>query len=394
MPIRLFFLGTASAAVLLVGASSLAPAPARSAPTVLAAQPGMIRQVVQGDGYTAWTRCRGRRGPTDVWAARGTKPPRRVAGLGRGGACEPQRLVGIAGGRLIVDLPVRGGRELVAVPLRGGTRRTIVASSVAPGGLELVDAASGGRRVAWIQVVGAPADRVAQVVALDLRRDAPAVVHERALSSGAIELTGVWISPSGRVAFRERLRGAQYGYGAGADRVRLRSAGGVLRELVRTSGPVRVAGAALSNRWFTYSLTREGDRRVWITARDLARGTKRRLRVARAAPPRLALAPPAGPAPELSGGLGVWRERLRKGGRFTDSIRSSRALRTDRRVVERRIDVRGQRLFQSAPVVSRGVATWAIIEFRRATGWRGGYAGLSRVPARSTVVRERIPGRG
>lgn len=393
MSVRLFSLGLVSAVVLVAGASATAPAPARSAPTVLAEQPGLIRQVVQGDGYTAWTRCRGRRGPTDVWAARGTKAPRRVAGLGRGGACEPQRLVGIASGRLIVDLPVRGGRELVAVPLRRGARRTIAASSVAPGGLELVDADSGGRRVAWIQVVGAPADRVAQIVTLDLRRGTPTVVHERPLASGAIELTGVWISPSGRVAFRERLRGAQYGYGAGADRVRLRSAGGVLRELVRTAGPVRVADAALSNRWFSYSLTREGDRRVWITARDLARGTKRRLRVARAAPPRLALEPPAVPAPELSGGLGVWRERLQKGGRFTDSIRSSRALRTDRRVVERRVDVRGQRLFQSAPVVQRGVATWAIVEFRRATGWRGGYAGLARVPARSTVVRERVPPR-
>jgi hypothetical protein len=377
---------------ILALAAVAAAGPGSADPVVVARQQGIVRQVVAGDGHTAWIRCSGLRGRADVWVARGRAKPRRIAVLTRRGVCEPQRLLGIARRNLLVEVPTGGRRQIVAVPLAGGPRRVLAEETPGPEGLELVAASAGGSRVAWIQVTGPATDRVAQVMALDLRRGGPSVVSSRHLAPEAVEPTGVWISPGGRVVIRERLRGAQYGYGSGRDRLRVALADGRLRTVAETSGRVRIVGASVGGRWMTYSVAREGDRRVWIYARDLQRGTRKRLRVVKAAPPRMDLAAPQVPTTFTSGSLTAWRERTRKGRRFQDAIRSARGLTTRGRVVERRLDVRGQRLFQSPPVVSRRWAVWAVVEFRRSTGWRGGYAGRARARTgpRSTIVRERI----
>ena len=385
---RLTILALAAAAA---GAFAAA-GPAQAAPVEIARQPGIARQVVVGGADTAWTRCRGLRGRVEVWTARGRSRPRRISALTRRGACEPQRLLGIARRNLLVEVPTGGRTQVLAVPLKGGPRRVLAEETSGPEGLEIVDASAGGNRVAWIQLTGPADDRVAEVIALDIRRGGPSVVYTRHLSPEAVEPTGVWISPGGRVVVRERLRGAQYGYGSGRDRLQVVLADGRLRAIAGTSGRVRIVDASVGGRWMTYSVAREGDRRVWIYARDLQRGTKKRLRVVRAAPPRQALAAPQVPTPVTSGSLTAWRERTRKGRRFLDVIRSARALQTRRSTVDRHLDVHGQRLFQSPPVVERRRATWAVVEFRRSTGWGGGYAGRARARAipRSTILRQRI----
>lgn len=385
------------AAIAAAAAALAVPALAGAEPVVVAEQTGLVRQVVRAQGVTAWTRCASPSGPTDVFAVRGRTRPARIVSLRARGACEPQRLLGISRGALVVLAPATtgGGKRLVEVALPAQTTRVIAEATPGPEGTEIVDAALGGRRVAWIRETGPARRRVQEILVADLAdpTSPPAVVHTRVVGGGAVTLTGVWVSPRGSVAFRERLQGALYGYGNGQDRLRLRESTGRIRDLATTSGVVRVAGASLSGRFLAYSVVREGDRRVWIYAFDLDRNIKKRLRLLRAAPPRLAPDPPAVPVPYLSGSQAVWRERSPKGRRFVDAIRSSRAVQTERRPVESLLDVPGQKLFQSPPTVTGGVAAWSIVRFTRPAGVSGGWAGLSKVRARSTIVYERIPPR-
>lgn len=384
-------LGVVVTAVAGVAAAGVAPssvATAQAEPIEVADQAGIVREVLRGSRWTVWTRCLRSAGPTDVWATRSASSPnRRVRGLKRSGACAPQDLIALVGNRLVLELGRTGARRVLAVDVRNGRRQEIVAETPGADGLELVDVDVSGRRIAWIQIVGSPERRTAQVVRATVGRPETRVVHEQPLFGGAVELVSVWVNPRGEVAYRQVLRGALYGYSAREERVQRIDRLGQTSILANPAPGTQLVAGDLGNTRFSYTIARDDTRKVWVFTRDLDTGKKRRLRAVRAAPPRLERTPPAVPAPQVNANLTVWRERVPIRRSFNDTIRFSRGLALVRRPIDRRRDVRSQRWFVSPPSIDRRVAVWAEVRLSRAGGWKGGYQGLppGRRSGRSTV---------
>ncbi len=375
-------IGTA-AALGVIGAT--APSSASAEPVELARQPGVVKDVVRGDRWTAWTRCLGANGPSDVWVTRSAKSPNmRVKGLRRRGACSPHDLLGVFRNRLVVQLGQPGTRRIIEVDVRTGRQRQVVAETPGDSGVEIVDADVAGRRIAWVQVVGPPEAREAQVVRGTVGSRATRVLHRRTLFGGAVELVGVWVNPRGEVAYREVLRGALYGYSAREERVERIDRAGRTTTLASPAPGTSIVAADLGNRRFSYSLARDDSRRIWIFTRDLESGAKRRVRVVLGAPLRLPRIPPAVPAPQVDGRLTVWRERIPVKRSFNDAIRMARGLALVKRPIEKRRDVRSQRWFVAPPSISRNVIAWAEVRLPAAGGWRGGYFGVPRGKGRGT----------
>ena len=99
------------------------------------------------------------------------------------------------------------------------------------------------------------------------------------------------------------------------------------------------------------------------------------------------------PAPEVSGRLTVWRERVPVKKSFNDSIRMARGLALVKKPIDKRRDVRSQRWFVAPPSINRNVIAWAESRLPAAGGWRGGYFGVQRGKGRgmSTVYAQRVP---
>jgi hypothetical protein len=384
-----FGLVGAAAVTLGLGASSAASAE----PIELAKQPGVVRDVVRGDRWTAWARCLGAKGPSDVWVTRSAKSPnKRVRGLRRRGSCSPPDLLGVVRNTLVVEIGKPGARRILEVDVRTGRKRQVVAETAGEGGLDIVDSDVAGRRIAWIQVVGPPGRREAQVVRGTVGRPTTRVVHRRTLFGGAVELVSVWANPRGEVAYREVLRGALYGYSAREERVELVNGSGRTRNLASPAPGTSIVAADLSNGRFSYSIARDDSRRVWLFIRDLDSGAKRRVRVVLGAPLRFERTPPAVPAPEVSGRLTVWRERTPIKRSFNDAIRIARGLSLTKKPLDKRRDVRSQRWFLAAPSINRNVIAWAESRLPAAGGWRGGYFGVPRGKGRgtSTIYIQRV----
>jgi hypothetical protein len=380
---------TAAGVTLGLGAS-----PGSAEPIKLAKQPGVVRDVVQGDRWTAWTRCLGANGPSDVWVTKSASSPnKRVRGLRRRGRCDSPNLLGVFRNTLVVELGQPGKRRIVEVNVRTGRQRQVVGETSGEDGLEIVDADLTGRRIAWIQAVGPPGQREAQVVRGTVGRPLTRVLHRRTLFGGAVELVSVWVNARGEVAYREVLRGALYGYSAREERVELIERSGRTRNLASPAAGTSVVAADLSNGRFSYSIARDDTRRVWLFIRDLKSGAKRRVRVVLGAPPRFERTPPAVPAPEVSGRLTVWRERVPVKKSFNDAIRMTRGLALVKKPIDKRRDVRSQRWFVAPPSINRNVIAWAESRLPAAGGWRGGYFGVQRGKGRgmSTVYAQRVP---
>lgn len=389
---KLTSLGIAAAALAGVSAAGVSSpgdaAAQRTEPIEIAKQAGIVREVLRGSRWTVWTRCLRSAGPTDVWATRSASSPnRRVRGLKRSGPCAPHDLIGMVGNRLVLELGRPGARRVLAVDVRNGRQQEIVAETPGPDGREIVDVDVSGRRIAWIQIVGPPETRTAQVVRGTVGRPQTRVMHEQPLFGGAVELVGVWVNPRGEVAYREVLRGALYGYSAREERVERIDRLGGRSELASPAAGTQLVAADLGNTRFSYTIARDDTRRVFVFTRDLDTGKKRRLRAVLAAPPRLERTPPALPAPQVNGNLTLWRERVPIKRSFNDTIRFARGLALVRRPIERRRDVRQQRWFVAPPSIDRRIAVWAEVRFQGAGGWTGGYQGLppGRRTGRSTV---------
>lgn len=376
-----------------VAAAGLA-APAAPAPVVIAEQGGVVRQIDRSGGYATWTRCIKPDGPSEVWARRNgsrNKPQRVLRNRRR--ACDAHRLVGTWRGAVTVLAPLGADRKrLMSVGLRTRERTVIEAETPGPDGLAIVAADANLFRLAWIRVVGPSSDRVAEVVVRDQRTGADTVVHRRRLVTGAVRLAGVWVNARGDAVLHELLAGAQYGYGTGQERLRLRTRDGRFRTIARVGPQVHVAAADLGGRRFAYSLVRENDRRVWVYGWDVNDRKRALLRVARSAPRTGVLTPPAVPHPRLYGDQAVWRERTQRSRRgFLDTVRSGTVIRGPRRRVDQTADVRRQRYFVGPPVIWRGVVTWSVTKFTAPGGWRGGYEGLAARRARTKIMAARLP---
>ena len=365
-----------------------------AAPVTLAEQGGVVRQIDRSAGWATWTRCINPDGPSEVWARRNgsrNKPVRVLRNRRR--ACDAHRLVGTWRGEVMVLAPLGADlKRLMAVGIRSRERTVIEAETPGPDGLAIVAADANLFRLAWIRVVGPSSERRAEVVVRDLRTGVDTVVHQRRLVTGAVRLAGVWVNARGDVVLHELLSGAQYGYGTGEERLRLRARDGRFRTIARVAPQVHVAAADLGGRRFVYSLVRENDRRVWVYGWDVQDRRRALLRVARSAPRSGVLTPPAVPYPRLYADQAVWRERTQRSRRgFLDTVRSGTVISGPRRRVDQIADVRRQRRFVGPPVIWRGVVTWSVTTYAGSGGWRGGYEGLSSRRARTTILAQRLP---
>jgi hypothetical protein len=357
---------------------------------VLTEQSGIVRQVVRGDRWAAWTRCLSPQGPTEVWARRfGTRALTRLDRLTATGSCEPQRLLGVAGDRLLAIVPGADGlRRVVAAGLPDGAQTVIDSETPGAAGVRIVAGDANGPRVVWIRDVGPVTDRVAEIVSGDLRRPGvTTIVRRQSLRGGVVRPVGAWVGGSGEIAWRNLLAGgAQYGYGTGQERVVLRLANGSTLTLSSVRGPAHVAGVDVGSTRAVYSVVRDDSTRVYIYGWDLVRREKRLLRVVNAAARPKARTSPDVPTPRLYADRAVWRERTRPSPSvFQDGVRSViLPIRRGSEVFRVR-DPRTQRTFIGPPDLTRRVAVWPVVRFTGAVGWAGGFSGLSARPARTTI---------
>jgi hypothetical protein len=374
---------------LLIAAPAVAAAPT---PRPVDEGVGLTRQVSLGDRVVAWTRCLGGPGPTEVrWAPAAGGPARRVPGLRAAGACEGLTLVGTSGTRVVALVGDAAGlRRLVQVDARTGAAVVLDAETPGEWGVRIPAADIDGPRVAWLRESGPEAARVSEATVTDLRRPGVrSVRYTRSLRFGAVRPTGVWVSPRGALVVREVLSGALYGYGERDERLLL-VAGGRARQVARLATGGRFTAADVSARWLVYSYAREGDRRVWVSAYSLARGTRRVVRVARLLPAGVEPVTPAVPAPSVAGDVAGWRERLRAPGGYADRVVVLNLARRRAATVARIPDSGGQRRFTSQPSL-RGVrAAWAEVNLATASGAPGGYLGAAPAGARSRLVVARV----
>ncbi|MFN8122473.1 MAG: hypothetical protein U0237_08595 [Thermoleophilia bacterium] len=355
-------------------------------------QAGLTRQVVIGDRTVGWTRCMGAEGPTELWTAPvGRGRPARVPRVSVPGPCEPVRLVGTFGDQVLAMIPGADGLErLVSVNRRTGVRTVVDAESAVPGGIRLVAADLDGPRLVWLREQGTGVGATSEVVLADVRRPAGArVIYTRSLAFGAVRTLDVWAGPNGTAVVRQVLSGALYGYGERDERALLV---GIPRplQIVRVTGGARVAAGDLSNRWFVYSVARDGDPRVRVTAYELSTGKRRLIRLARLVPAGVPATPPAVPAPRVSGDLAAWRERLRGRGGFRDRVVTIDLAKRRARTAYVLADTRGQRLFVSQPAVRGARVALAEVRLSTAYGATGGFLGDAPVGARSRIVLARV----
>lgn len=355
-------------------------------------QAGLTRQVAIGDRTVAWTRCGGIDGPTELWTAplgRGTA--RRVPRVGVRGACEPVTLVGTFGERVLAVIPGPDGlRRLSSVNRRTGARTVLDTESSVPGGTRIVAADLDGPRLVWLRERGGGVNAVSEVVLADVRRpEAARVIYTRTLAFGAVRTLDVWAGPNGTAVVRQALSGALYGYGDRDERALLVGPPRPL-QIVRLTGGARVAAGDLSNRWFVYSVARDGDPRVRVTAYEVATGRRRLVRLARLVPAGVPATPPAVPAPKVSGDLAAWRERLRGRGGYRDRVVTIDLAKRRARTAYVLADTRGQRLFISQPAVRGARVALAEVRLSTAYGATGGFLGEAPVGARSRIVLARV----
>ena len=355
-------------------------------------QIGLTRQVALGDRAVAWTRCLGVDGPTELWTApvRGGRASR-IPRVSVRGACEPVRLVGAWGDQVLAVIPGRDGlRRLESVNRRTGARTVIEAETTGADAVRVVSADLDGPRLVWLRDRGQGAGGVSEVVLADLRRlEGRRVLYSRSLVFGAVRSVDVWAGPNGTAVVRQLLSGALYGYGERDERALLV---GVERpvQIVRLSGGARLAAGDLSSRWFVYSVARDGDPRVRVTAYSVATGKRRLVRLARLVPAGVSAQPPAVPAPKVSGDLAAWRERLRARGGYRDRVVTLDLARRRALTAYVLADTRGQRLFLSQPAVSGRRVALAEVRLSTAYGTPGGFLGEAPVGARSRLVIARV----
>jgi hypothetical protein len=385
-------LTTLAAAALAAAAAVPASLAAAPAPRLVDEGVGLTRQVSLGDRIVAWTRCLGGPGPTEIrWAPVTRGPARRVPAVRAPGTCDGLQLVGTWGTNVLALIPGGDGlRRLVQVDARTGARVVLDAETPGAAGVRIAAADADGPRVAWLRESGAGAARVSEATVTDLRRPGVrAVRYARSLRFGAVRPTGVWISPRGALVVREILSGALYGYGERDERLLL-VRGGTARQVARLATGGQFAAADISARWLVYSYARAGDRRVWVTAYSLTRGTRRVVRVARLLPAGAEPVSPAVPAPSAAGDVAGWRERLRAPGGYADRVVAVNLARRRSVTVVRIADTSGQRRFTSQPSLRGARAAWAQASLSTAYGVAGGFLGETPVGARSRLSIARV----
>lgn len=383
----------------LVGLAAVTavPAGASAAPFVLTQQSGIVREVVRGGEWAAWTRCVTQSGPTEVWARRfGTKEVVQLPSLTVPGTCGGVNLHGITGSTVIASAPDGAGlRRLVAVGVTTSAERVLDRDTTDAAGARIIAADAYGPLVAWVRDVTQSGGRFSEVLTADLRQPATtaAAVVRRQTHTGGGHLTGVWRGGSGEVMWRQSIPGGAYAaYSTGEQKLVRRRADGTLQTISRVTGPVRIAQADLDRNVAIYSLIRDDSNAAWIYTRDPASNAKRLVRVApTAVRPKIRLGTDM-PAPKVYGSRAAWRERERLPNRtFRDLMRGEQLLTQQLRVVGSISDRVDQRVFQSAPDVYGRFATWAIVRFDGPTGWAGGYSGLSARGATSRIVVATLP---
>ncbi len=381
------------AAALAVGLALVPPAAA--APRIVADQLGSVRQVVLGDRHLAWTRCVTPQGPTEVWTApvRAGRQ-RRVPGIRAAGPCEGVRIVGVYRDRVVTLITGNSGlRRLDAVDVRTGGRIPLEAETPAASGVRITGADVEGPRVAWLRECGAGDDRATEAVLADLRAPRAGlfgggtrrVLYTRGLRFGAVLPTGLWVAGDGRAVVRERLTGAQYGYGQGAGRAVLVGGPRAVTQ-ARTGAGAEVAAADLTTRVFAYTIASPDTGRAWVYLRDRRTGARRLLRRLVRLPAAVPRAVPAVPAPSAYGRFVAWRERLRAPGGYVDRILAFDTQRRRVHTVTRIRDSRGQRAFVSPPSVRAGRVAWAEVTLATAAGPEGGYYGVAPPGSRSRLL--------
>gem|GEM_PF-4788967 len=361
---------------------------------MVADQPGAVRQVVLGDRHVAWTRCLAPDGPTEVWwAPREAGRPRRVPGARAAGGCDVVQIVGLHRDLVVLRTTARTTlARLDAVDVRRGTRRLLEAETLPASGTRIVAADVEGPRVVWLRSVGVGDARVTETVVADLRGRATAdpsgagpgrVVDTRALIAGAVVPTGVRVAPSGGLVVREALAGALYGYGTGAQRLRM-----VVppRQLVRVGPDIRVEAADLTDRVLAYTLADPVTGRAWVHLLDRTTGRRRMLRRLGPLPAPVPRAVPALPSPAAQGRHVAWRERTRAAGGYADRVLVFDVVRRRARVLVRLRDDRRQRAFLAPPSVRAARVAWAEVRTRRPAGPVGGFYGLTPPGSRSRVL--------
>jgi hypothetical protein len=385
---------TVALAALALAGAGLAGG-AHAAPRVVADQLGTVRQVVVGDRHIAWTRCLSPLGPTEVWTAPlRSGRPRRVPGIRVPGECEPVRIVGLHGDRVVTL--IRGNsllQRLDAVHVRTGQRVPLEAEGQAASGVRITGADSEGPRVVWLREAGAGDGRQTETVLADLRSPraglfsgaARRVVATRSVRFAAVVPNGAWIAGDGRPVVRERLQGAQYGYGLGEERAVLLGADRTV-QYARTRDGAVVAAGDLTTRVFAYTVADATSGQARVFLRDRRTGSRRLLRRLVRLPAPVPRAVPAIPAPSAHGRWVVWRERLPVRGGFVDRVLAHDVLRGRTRGVVNVRDSRGQRSFVSPPSVRSGRVAWAEVTLATAAGPRGGYYGVAPPGSRSRVL--------
>jgi hypothetical protein len=380
-----------------LAAAAAIPGGAGAAPFVLTQQSGIVREVVRGGEWAAWTRCVTQSGPTEVWARRfGTKEVVQLPSLTVAGTCGGVSLHGIAGSTVIASTPdASGARRLAAVGITTAAERVLDRDTSDATGARIVAADAYGPLVAWGRDVTLSGQRYSEVLTADLRQPptTPAIVVRRQTHTGGGRLTGVWRGGSGEVMWRQVIPGGAYAaYSTGEQKLVRRRADGTLQTISQVTGPVQIAQADLDRGFAIYSLIRDDSNAAWIYTRDLTSNVKRLVRVAPSAVrPKIRLGPDM-PAPKVSGTRAAWRERERLRNRtFRDLIRGEQLLTERLRVLGSVGDRVDQRVFQSAPDVYGRFATWAIVRFDGPTGWAGGYSGLAARAATSQIVVATLP---
>ena len=259
--IRLAGLGLAAVAAVPGGASA--------APFVLTQQSGIVREVVRGAEWAAWTRCVTQSGPTEVWARRfGTKEVVQLPSLTVPGTCGGVSLHGITGSTVIASAPDAAGlRRLAAVGITTAAERVLDRDTTDATGARIVAADAYGPLVAWVRDVTQSGERYSEVLTADLRQPAttPAVGRaapdphrrrplERCVAR-RVRRGDVAPGHPGRRVRRVLHRGAE----AGASPCRRHASGDLPGH-----GPVQIAQADLDRNFAIYSLIRDDSNAAWI----------------------------------------------------------------------------------------------------------------------------------